>query len=85
MDFPTIVGIAASIFTSTCLIPQIVKIVKEKRAEDISFITLSGLFVGHCLWIVYGVMQKDAIIIVSNGFAACIDIVTFVLVRRYNK
>lgn len=84
MDFVTVVGVGASVLTSTSLIPQVIKIIKEKRSENISLITLCALFAGHCLWIYYGVLKSDLIIVVSNSFAGSVDIVTFVLGIRYN-
>jgi MtN3 and saliva related transmembrane protein len=50
MDSITIVGIAASIGTAVSLIPQLIKIIKEKRAEAISFGMMIILFAGLGLW-----------------------------------
>ena len=34
MTFTEIIGIAAGVFTASSLIPQVVKTLKEKKAED---------------------------------------------------
>ena len=38
MSFETIIGIGASVFTATSLIPQLVKVAKEKKAENWSYL-----------------------------------------------
>jgi MtN3 and saliva related transmembrane protein len=36
MNWTQVIGIAAGICTATSLIPQVVKTIKEKKAEDVS-------------------------------------------------
>ena len=50
-----IVGLIAGLCTAVSLLPQIVKIVKEKKAQDISVAYLLVLLLGLVLWIVYGI------------------------------
>jgi MtN3 and saliva related transmembrane protein len=69
----TIIGIAAGLLTSTSLIPQLVKICKTKKAEDVSLFMLFILLAGVCLWIVYGCMKKDLPIILTNSFSVVIN------------
>jgi MtN3 and saliva related transmembrane protein len=45
--------------------PQAYKIYKNKSSKDVSFITYSLFFVGCFLWILYGIINLDAPIIVS--------------------
>jgi MtN3 and saliva related transmembrane protein len=69
MNFITIIGILASVCTAISLVPQLVKLLKEKKAENISLLMLAVLFAGVGLWIYYGILKKDFIIIVSNSFS----------------
>jgi MtN3 and saliva related transmembrane protein len=78
-----ITGVAASIFTSSTLIPQFVKIVREKNAEGTSYLMLLVLFVGLTLWVAYGVMKDDWIIIIANGFSLLVNIATIVARWRF--
>lgn len=50
MDLVTGVGIGASILTSTSLVPQLVKLIKEKKADDVSLGMLVVLWAGLGLW-----------------------------------
>ncbi len=85
MNSQTLIGIAASICTALSLLPQLVKIVKEKKASDISYWMLAILIAGLILWIIYGTMDGDYIIIVSNAVSLLINISVFTLNVYYSK
>lgn len=85
MDFITLIGVLASIGTGTSLVPQLVKIIKEKKAGDISLLMLAVLFAGLGLWIYYGCLKKDWVIIVSNSFSLLVNSCIVVLTIRYKK
>jgi MtN3 and saliva related transmembrane protein len=78
-----IVGISAGIFTAVSLLPQIVKIIKEKKARDISLFYLVVLFLGLVLWTYYGVLKKDVPIIATNAFSLLLNITMIVLGMIY--
>ena len=80
-----IVGLAAGICTSVSLLPQLFKLIKHKKAEDISLFYLLILFIGLGLWIWYGVLRNDLPIIVTNGFSLAINGIVIVLGIRYKK
>jgi MtN3 and saliva related transmembrane protein len=73
MDKNTWVGLMASIFTTLAAIPQLIKIVKEKKAENISLLWVGILIAGLAGWIFYGILKKDPIILVSNSVAVAIN------------
>lgn len=79
MTLNTWIGIGASTFTSLALIPQLVKLIREQKAGDLSVAMLAILFTGLALWIYYGVLQKDWIIIISNSVALLINLATGLL------
>jgi MtN3 and saliva related transmembrane protein len=60
-------------------------LVKEKKAEDISLVMLATLLGGLMLWISYGVMKKDSIIIISNAFALLVNLATVGLASYYKR
>ena len=85
-DSPTeIVGIAAGVCTSISLLPQLIKIFKHKKAEDISLFYLIILFIGLGLWIWYGVLRDDLPIVVTNGFSLVINGMIIVLGVKYKR
>jgi len=76
-------GIAAGVCTALSLLPQLIKIIKEKRARDISLFYLIILFAGLCLWIVYGVKRSDLPIIATNIVSLALNVSIFVLGMKY--
>ena len=77
----TIIGIAASACTAASLIPQLTKVLKEKKAENISILMLLVLFVGLGLWIYYGILKKD--LIISNSFSFIINVLLVIFALKY--
>jgi MtN3 and saliva related transmembrane protein len=73
MNQPTWIGLIASILTTLAAVPQLVKICREKKAENISLMWVGILFLGLCGWIYYGILKKDMIIFISNTIAALIN------------
>ncbi len=85
MDSGTIIGIGASVGTGLSLLPQLIKIYKEKKPSDISYKMLFVLLTGLILWIWYGINKKDLIIIISNSASMIINIAIFILNSYYKK
>jgi MtN3 and saliva related transmembrane protein len=83
MNTTEIIGILASIFTATALIPQLIKLVREKKSENISLGMMAVLFIGLVFWVWYGFMKDDWIIIISNAFSLLINIITVILSIKY--
>ncbi|MBV9987739.1 MAG: SemiSWEET transporter [Chitinophagaceae bacterium] len=85
IDLIHIVGIAASACTATSLLPQLIKIAKEKKADDLSMPMLGILFAGVALWIVYGILKSDLIIIIANAVSLILNIIIVILSLKYKK
>lgn len=83
MDTTQWIGIIAGILTASSMLPQVIKIAREKKAEEISLVMLLVLLGGIALWIVYGVMKKDMPIIVTNSFSLLVNIVLMILRIKY--
>ena len=80
-----IVGIVAGICTATSLLPQLIKLRKHKKAEDISLFYLVILFIGLSLWVWYGILREDFPIMITNGFSLVINGIIIVLGVRYKR
>ncbi len=68
-----IIGIAAGVLTSTAMIPQLVKTVKERSAENISTFMVVILILGTGTWAYYGFLKDDLPIIVTNIFSCLVN------------
>lgn len=80
-----IIGIIAGVFTSTSLLPQLIKILKEKKVDDLSMTMFLSLLIGIMLWVVYGLLRDDWPIIVTNSFSVLLNLFILVLKFKYSK
>jgi MtN3 and saliva related transmembrane protein len=69
-------GLAASACTSLSYLPQVRKAWPRGSTDNLSWKTLAVLTVGLCLWIAYGFIRGDWLIIGANcigaGLSACV-------------
>jgi MtN3 and saliva related transmembrane protein len=85
MTFETIIGTIAGILTCTSMIPQLVKVLRTKDVEDLSWIMICVLLGGVSLWTYYGILQNEWPIIVTNAFSMLTNSFLLFLVWRYRK
>lgn len=83
MDLKQWIGIAAGLLTSISMLPQLIKIIKQKKAKEISLLMLSVLTTGNILWAVYGFMRDDWPIIITNFISITINSITGFYRIRY--
>ena len=72
MDINTIVGSAAAFCTTVSYFPQLKKCWVTGSAGDLSLKMFSILAMGLALWVTYGLLQKDFVIIVANTVSLCL-------------
>lgn len=85
MPTEQIIGIAAGVLTSTSMLPQLAKLIKEKKADAISPVMLIVLISGLTLWTFYGILKNDWPIIITNAFAWLVNGVLLILRQVYKK
>ena len=61
-----ILGYIAGAFVVLASLPQIIKIARSKKADDISLPMYVALNIGVFLWIIYGVYTNQPAIIITN-------------------
>jgi MtN3 and saliva related transmembrane protein len=82
-EYSVYIGAAAGICTALSLLPQLFKIIKEKKAEDISYFMLFILLAGLGGWIWYGILKKDYPIIITNGFSFIVNLLIIGFSKKY--
>ena len=80
-----IVGIAAGVCTSVSLLPQLVRIIKRKNAEDISLFYLVILLFGLGLWVWYGFLRKDVPIMITNSISLTLNLTIIILGVKFKR
>ena len=82
---PGYVGIIAGVLTSVSLLPQLIKIIREKKAQAISYFMLIILLLGLGCWVWYGILKNDLPIIVTNCFSFLINSLVIIFTVKYKK
>lgn len=68
----TVIGLTAAVCTTAANLPQLKKAWVTGQTDDLSLKTLLLFGSGLVLWIIYGVLQKDVIIMLANGISLLI-------------
>ena len=81
----TILGVVAGTCTALSMLPQVIKTIREKKAEQVSKFMLISLISGVVLWMVYGILKKDWPIIITNALSLLLNIIMFFLRKKYKR
>jgi MtN3 and saliva related transmembrane protein len=82
---PFAIGIAAGVLTGVSMLPQLIMIIRKKKAADISLGMLLILLCGLGLWIYYGTLKKDMPIIVTNAFSFAVNLSILFFSLKYKR
>ena len=80
-----ILGYAACAVTALTFLPQVIKTWKEKSAKNVSLMMFVIAFVNEVMWIVYGVLRNDMVIIVTNVIMIIMCSTMILLKLRYKN
>jgi MtN3 and saliva related transmembrane protein len=68
----TVIGLGAAVCTAAANLPQLKKAWITGQTDDLSLKTLLLFGAGLILWVIYGLLQGDAVIIFANGLSLLI-------------
>ena len=68
----TLIGLFAAFCTTASYFPQLKKCWDTGSAGDLSLKMFLILTIGIAAWVVYGVLQKDVVIILANSVSFCL-------------
>jgi len=68
----TLVGSVAAVCTTVAFLPQLLRVYRLRRAEEISSTTFALFSAGTVLWFIYGVYLVSWPIILANGITLCL-------------
>jgi MtN3 and saliva related transmembrane protein len=67
MQYATyILGVLAATLTSLSYLPQVRKAIPRGSTSDLSLKMLVALSTGLCLWVLYGFLKEDWVIMLAN-------------------
>ena len=66
IDQNELIGFIAAVCTTFAFLPQVIKVWKTKQTKDLSLLMYTIMFIGICLWFVYGLRINSLSIILAN-------------------
>lgn len=85
IDLVSIVGFLAAVSSIIQYIPQIIRIIKLKKARHVSFGLCTFALTSSILWCFYGFLKDAYWLLFSQGTAACIKIFLISLKIKYTS
>ena len=82
MDLVSIVGFAAALATTASYFPQVRKAWATRSVGDLSIRTQLLLSLGLSLWIAYGLLKRDVVIVIANSISLILALNLVVLKAR---
>jgi MtN3 and saliva related transmembrane protein len=80
-----IIGTVAGILVLSSFVPQLMKAYKTKKMSDVSIHLMSLIATGMFLWVIYGFIRSDLVIIGTNATGFALNITLLVMKLRYDK
>ncbi len=85
MSIAEIIGYTAGAITSLTFLPQVIKTWKEKSAKDVSLLMFIIAAANEVLWIIYGVLLNNWVIIATNVVVLTMSLCMIWLKLRYGR
>ena len=83
MNFIDGLGYTAGLLTTLTFLPQVIKTVKEKSARDVSLNMFLIAAANQILWIIYGVLKGDPVIILTNVLILGLSLTMIILKLKF--
>ena len=78
-------GFLAAVLTTAAFLPQLVKTIKTKKAEDVSLLTLIMFIFGVCSWIVYGYKISSTPVMTANLITLFLNLLILISKVSYSQ
>ncbi len=80
-----IFGYIAAILTTSAFLPQLIKTLKTKKADDVSLITLIMFIIGVLCWIIYGYKISSIPILSANLITLILNLLILISKIYFSK
>ncbi len=78
-------GFVAGAITCLGFLPQIIQGYRTKHLKDLSYMMNGMLVVGMSMWLLYGISQKDIVIIAANIVGVIFNLTLIAMKYYYSK
>jgi MtN3 and saliva related transmembrane protein len=83
MDFIDFAGHLGSLLSSITFLPQVYRVYRTRKAEDLSLNMLLIIFVSTVIWMVYGIGKGLWPVIVCNAIICCLSVLLIYFKWRF--
>ena len=80
-----IFGYLAAILTTAAFLPQLIKTLKTKKANDVSLTTLVMFIIGVLSWIIYGYNISSKPILIANLITLILNLLILISKVYFSK
>ena len=80
-----IFGYIAAVLTTAAFLPQLIKTLKTKKADDVSLITLIMFIIGVLCWIIYGYHISSIPILIANLITLILNLLILISKIYFSK
>ena len=80
-----IFGYFAAVLTTAAFLPQLIKTLQTKSAEDVSLITLVMFIIGVLSWIIYGYKISSIPILIANSITFVLNFLILISKLYFSK
>ena len=78
-------GYFAAILTTAAFLPQLIKTLRTKKADDVSLVTLIMFICGVLSWIIYGYKISSIPILMANIITFTLNVLILISKIYYSK
>jgi len=83
--FPETIGGVAAVCTTVAFAPQLLRVWRLKRADEISLATFALFSVGTVLWTTYGFLIDSLPVILANGSTVVLAVAILALKLKWDR
>ena len=80
-----IFGYLAAVLTTAAFLPQLIKTLKTKKADDVSLTTLIMFITGVLSWIIYGYEISSTPILIANLITLILNLLILISKIYFSK
>ena len=80
-----IFGYLAAILTTAAFLPQLIKTIKTKKADDVSLTTLVMFITGVGSWIIYGYVISSYPLLIANVITLVLNLLILISKLYFKK
>jgi len=82
-NFITILGLIAAALTTVSFVPQVARSWRTKSAKDLSLGMFATFCAGVFLWLIYGILNQDLPLILSNAVTFILSLTILILKLKH--